>query len=99
MFEIIIVILVALTYAKASKHKAQSNYFWAFVGVIYYFIGEAIFTGAIYLWLKIFPGAMEYHAAIIAIAMIFGTFSGLFLTYFLGGLHGLNIRRVLKGGR
>ena len=101
MFEIIIVILVALTYAKASKHKAQSSYHWAFLGIVYYIIGRALFSGLMFLIVKFLIKTADFDAlsALAAFEIVFGVVAGLLLAYFLGELSGLKIRKVLKGGR
>ncbi len=100
LIDLIVIILVVVVFTKASRNKRSSSILWAFVGVIFYFLGKAIFALIIFgVYSNSIDGDIPHSIQfdLLTISELGGTFIGMFTAYFLGEMCGLNIKRIVKG--
>lgn len=95
MFELLVIILIAVTFAKAGRNRSIHYLFWAFLGILYYAIGRGLFSLLLYGGYSLFSeNAREFHIlfGLQLIELFFGILTGMVTAFFLGRLSGLSLK-------
>jgi hypothetical protein len=95
MFELLVIVLIAATFAKAGRNRSIHYLFWAFLGIVYYALGRVLFSLLLYGGYSIFStNAREFHVlfGLQLIELFFGILSGMITAFFLGRFSGLSLK-------
>lgn len=100
MVEFLFIIIVGITFAKASVIKKNNSIIWALIGIIYFAIGRIVFSTLLYSGYWLFSEEIPSFRIIVGlrtIEIISGIIFGLATAFILGEISGLNIKKVISG--